>query len=160
MTDERKPRVDSAEEQVRMMAALAKTGPITPPVNVPLDDIDLPFFYSVIDEFAKSEWTSHQLELAAILARNMADLTRESIDLRAEGSIIYTEKGTPVVNPRKTIIQMCSSTILAMRRSLALHARGKAGDNRAAGRSASAAKDVEKDNPLEDEDELLATPVN
>jgi hypothetical protein len=36
----------------------------------------------VIAEFAKSEWTAHQLEIAAMLARTMADLNREQMALR------------------------------------------------------------------------------
>ena len=70
----RRARIDSATEQVRVMSAAAQ--PIEPPSNVPLEPGDLPFFASVIAEFARSEWTAHQLELAAMLARTMADLER------------------------------------------------------------------------------------
>jgi hypothetical protein len=72
-----------------------------------------------------SEWTAHQLELAAMLARTMADLNREQQALRAEGSVVHTEKGTPVVNPRKAVVQMHASSILSFRRSLSLHARAR-----------------------------------
>jgi hypothetical protein len=117
----RKARIDSASEAVRLMSAAAKT--IVPPSNVPLDESDLPFFASVIAEFARSEWTAHQLELAAMLARTMADLNREQQLLREEGSTLTTLKGTPVVNPRKAVVQMHASSILSFRRSLSLHAR-------------------------------------
>lgn len=121
----RKPRIDSAHEAVRVMAGALK--PIDPPSNVPLDAGDLPFFESVIAEFARSEWTAHQLELAAMLARTMADLEREQRELRAEGSVSVTERGTPVVNPRKMVVQMHASSILSFRRSLSLHARPRRG---------------------------------
>ena len=81
------------------MSRAAET--ISPPSNVPLEKCDLPFFASVIAEFARSEWSMHQLELAAMLARTMADLNREQQVLRKEGSVVTTEKGTPVVNPRR-----------------------------------------------------------
>jgi hypothetical protein len=36
-----------------------------------------------------------------------------------------TERGTPVVNPRKSVVQMHAATILSFRRSLSLHARAR-----------------------------------
>lgn len=148
----RKARIDSAAEAVKVMAKAA--GEIDPPGNVPLDDGDLPFFQNVIAEFARSEWTAHQLEIAAMLARTMADLTREQGLLRAEGGVAYSDKGTPVANPRKSIVQMHASSILSFRRSLSLHARAQVGETRDASKRRAIAKDIEADNPLEDE--LLA----
>ena len=150
----RKARVDSASEAVRIMSKAAS--PMEPPSNVPLDDEDIPFFENVIAEYARSEWTAHQLELAAMLARTMADLTREQRLLREEGGVSYSEKGTPVANPRKSIVQMHASSILSFRRSLSLHARAQAGETRDVARRRGAAKDIESDNPLEDD--LLARP--
>ena len=150
----RKARVDSASEAVRIMAKAATE--IAPPENVPLDAEDLPFFRNVIAEYARSEWSAHQLEIAAMLARTMADLTREQGLLRTEGGVAYSEKGTPVANPRKSIVQMHASSILSFRRSLSLHARAQAGEARDAGKRRAMAKDIEADNPLEDD--LLAKP--
>lgn len=148
----RKGRVDSAAEAVRIMAKSAAE--ITPPENVPLDDGDLPFFRNVIAEYARSEWTAHQLEIAAMLARTMADLVREQNLLREEGGVAYSEKGTPVANPRKSIVQMHASAILSFRRSLSLHARAQAGEARDVAKRRGVAKDIEESSPLEDE--LLA----
>lgn len=150
----RKARIDSAAEAVRVMAKA--TTEIQPPSNVPLDEEDLPFFHNVIAEYARSEWSSHQLELAAMLARTMADLTREQKLLRDEGGVAYSEKGTPVANPRKSIVQMHASSILSFRRSLSLHARAQAGEARDVAKRRGAAKEIEGDNPLEDD--LLARP--
>lgn len=150
----RKARIDSAAEAVRVMAKA--TTEIHPPSNVPLDEEDLPFFRNVIAEYARSEWSSHQLELAAMLARTMADLTREQKLLRDEGGVAYSEKGTPVANPRKSIVQMHAGSILSFRRSLSLHARAQAGEARDVAKRRGAAKGIEGDNPLEDD--LLARP--
>lgn len=136
------------------MARAAKS--ITPPSNVPLDERDMPFFASVIAEFARSDWSAHQLELAAMLARTMSDLEQEQRDLRTEGAVVHTEKGTPVVNPRKAVVQMHAGTILSFRRSLALHARAQGGDARDIAKRRGMAKGVEADNPLDDD--LLAKP--
>jgi hypothetical protein len=150
----RRQRIDSTAAAVKVAASAARD--IVPPDHVPLDGDDLIFFRSVIDEFARSEWTAHQLELAAMLARVMADLNREQQALREEGSVMVTEKGTPVVNPRKTIIQMHASTILSYRRSLSLHARAQKGEARDAGKRRAAAKQIEADTAIDDD--LLARP--
>jgi hypothetical protein len=151
----RKARVDSAAEAARIMGKAASV--ISPPANVPLDAEDLPFFNNVISEYARSEWSAHQLELAAMLARTMADLTREQKLLRDEGGVAYSEKGMPLANPRKSIVQMHAASILSFRRSLSLHARGQNGEARDVAKRRDAAKSIEADNPLE-EDDLLARP--
>jgi hypothetical protein len=150
----RKARIDSASEAVRVMSAAAKK--IVPPDNVPLDETDLLFFASVIAEFARSEWTAHQLELAAMLARTMSDLNREQVALREEGSVCMSEKGTPVVNPRKTVVQMHAATILSFRRSLALHARAHTRDLADIAKRQGKAIAIALDNPLDDG--LIARP--
>jgi hypothetical protein len=156
MPIKRRQRIDSATGAVRVMAAATK--PIDPPSNVPLDDGDLPFFASVLAEFARSEWSAHQLELAAMLARTMADLAREQAALRTEGSVVATERGTPVVNPRKAVVQMHAGTILSFRRSLSLHARAQGGEARDVGKRRKQSREIEGDNPLAEDDGLLARP--
>ena len=119
----KKSPVTSIKSQIEIAAKASRE--IKVPDHVALQPIDMPFWDSVISEFARSEWTDHQLELAAMLARTMADLDREQKLLRVEGSVAYSERGTPVANPRKAIIQMHAGTILSFRRSLALNARAK-----------------------------------
>jgi hypothetical protein len=151
---DRKSRVDSASEAVRVVSGAAQE--IAPPSNVPLEAGDLPFFVSVIAEFARADWTAHQLELAAILARTMADLEREQRLLRKEGAVAYSEKGTPVVNPRKIVVQMHASSVLSFRRSLSLHARAQAGEARDVAKRRDAAKEIEAGAQLDDD--LIARP--
>lgn len=150
----RRAPISSASEAVAVMQSAQKQ--ISPPSTVPLEDCDLPFFANVLEEFARSEWTAHQLELAAMLARTMSDLNTEQQALRQEGSVVYTEKGTPVVNPRKTVIQMHASTILSYRRSLGLHARAQSGEARDIGKRRDSVKAIEAG--AEIEDDLLARP--
>lgn len=149
---EKKNRVDSVAEAVRIASAASEE--IQFPENVPLDDGDVPFFKNVIAEYARAEWSAHQLEIAAMLARTMADLVREQDLLRTEGAVSYSEKGTPVANPRKAIVQMHASSILSFRRSLALHARAIQGEARDAAKRREAAKDIEAG--ATSDDELLA----
>src|SRR3546814_9847596 len=92
----RKQRIDSATAAVKVMQGATRE--IAPPAHVRMSEEDWPFWHSVIAEFARSEWTDNQLEMAAMLARAMADLEREQYELRAEGSVMTSERGTPVVN--------------------------------------------------------------
>ena len=149
----RRGRIDSTEAAVEVTRAASQQ--ITPPSNVPLEDCDMAFFASVIAEFARSEWSAHQLELAAMLARTMADLERDQRLLRIEGPVIATEKGTPVVNPRKSVVQMNASIILSYRRSLQLHARAQGGEARDTAKRRDIAKGIEAG---VDDDDLLARP--
>lgn len=150
----RRKRVDGVDAAVTIAQASQRA--ILPPSNVPLDDRDMPFFASVLAEFARSEWTAHQLELAAMLARTMSDLEAEQRLMRSEGSICFTDKGTPVINPRKTAVQMHYSNIHSARRSLALHARAQGGEARDVGKRRGMAKGIESD--LEAGDDLIARP--
>src|SRR3954447_18037183 len=87
----RKARIDSVTEAVRVMSAASRQ--ISPPSNVPLNASDLPFFASVLAEFTRWDWTGHQLELAALLARSMHDFEREQTLMRQEGGVVFTESG-------------------------------------------------------------------
>ena len=144
----KRQRIDTITAEVEIASKASRQ--IVVPAHVPLEREDLPFWNSVLAEFARSEWTDHQLELAAMLARTMADLEREQRALRDEGAVMMSEKGTPVVNPRKTVIQMHAGTILSFRRSLSLHARAQHGEAEKIGPRRAAAKDVESkmDNAL------------
>ena len=151
----RRKRIDTVAGNVEVMVKSAAAN-LSPPDSVPLEPRDLPFFANIIGEFARSEWTGHQLELAAMLARTMSDLEEDQREMRKEGCVAYSEKGTPVVNPRKTVIQMHVATIMSTRRSLSLHARAQGGEARDVGKRRDVARTVEDGNPLDDD--LLARP--
>lgn len=135
--------ITSPSSAIRIMQGANRE--LAPPGHVRLQDEDWPFWHSVIAEFARAEWTDHQLELAAFLARDMANLEREQFELRKEGSVMATERGTPVVNPRKSVVQATASTILSMRRSLSLHARAQGGEAREVGKRKAIGKGVESE---------------
>lgn len=150
----RKQRVDSNAAAVQIMQG--STRQIQPPSHVPLDDMDWPFFENVIEEFARSEWTEHQIELAAMLARTMAQLEQEQRTLRTEGYIAVRENGTTVENPRARAVKSLTGDILSFRRSLSLHARAKQGEARDVAKRQAQAKAIEADLGGDD---LLATPT-
>jgi hypothetical protein len=148
----RKQRIDSSAAAVRIVQGAVRH--IAPPSHVPLDDCDWPFWENVVAEFARSEWTEHQLEIAAMLARTMANMEAEQRQLRIEGFIAVRENGTTVENPRGRVVKSLAGDILSLRRSLALHARARSGDNRDAAKQREAGRALEADLS----DDLLATP--
>src|SRR6185436_4816486 len=141
---------DSTSEVVRVMRDAHKQ--IVPPPNVPLDKGDLPFFVNIIEEFARADWSPHQLELAALLARSMNDVTVEQTMMRDEGAVIQGDKG-PMTNPRKNIIHLHFQNILGLRRTLALHAASR-GETEHLAKRIAIGKSIEAQSPFNDE--LLA----
>lgn len=148
----RRKRIDSVDAAVEV--AQRSQQQINPPSNVPLGKEDLPFFSSVIDEFARSEWSPHQLELAALLAKKMRLLRDELATLEEEGFSLMTEKGSPCQNPRLGGVRMLDTSIMATRRTLQLHARAKGGETRDVAKRRGVAKEYEN-GPADD---LLARP--
>lgn len=129
------------------------------PEHVRLEPGDLPYWEGVLAEFPRNEWSQHQLELAAMLARAMADLHREQTALRNEGSVVATASGTVKSNPRSQSVTAAAALVLSIRRSLAMNARARVGDSRTiAGqrRRALAIQDVI--DGIDDPDCLLARP--
>ena len=151
----RKQRIDSAAAAVRV--AMSANKQIEPPAHIRMTNEDMPFFNSVIKEFARSEWSDHQLEIAAMLARTMCDLERDQADLREAGTILYTDKDHPFINPLKGAVTQGGNQILAMRRSLSLHARAQAGDSRDVSKRQAKSKAME--DAFSDPDSLLARPM-
>lgn len=149
----KRPPITSPSEAVRIMQGAGRE--IVPPSHVPLDDMDWPYWHNVVGEFARAEWTEHQLELAAMLARTMANLEQEQRTLRAEGFIAVRENGTSVENPRARAVKSLTGDILSLRRSLALHARAKSGDSRSDASRREQAKELEH----QVADDFLAAPV-
>jgi len=154
----RKPRSDSVSNAIRIMQGAKRE--IAPPTHIPLQDIDWPFWESVVAEFARADWTEHALELAAMLARTMAEAEENQRLMREEGVIIERDtlnkegqviRTVTIENPRARVCQSLMGQILALRRSLALHAKAKSGSNADAGKQRGANKRTEQAAANEDD---------
>lgn len=161
----RAPRSDSVTMAV--MAAQGAGKMLDPPAHVPLQEKHIPFWNSIIDEFASFEWTDHQLELAAVLATSMCRLAEQNFLLDQEGVMIEAESKKKskrkywTVNPRNALVQSISATVLSQRRSLSLHARARGGEGRDIGKRRAQAKATEGaiGAAFEDDDDgLIARP--
>jgi hypothetical protein len=151
----RKQRIDSATAAVRVMQEAQRE--IAPPAHVALDAGDWPYWKSVVAEFPKIEWTEHQLEVAAQLAKSMADLEAERNALRLEGYVITLDSGKPVANPRHGVSRDLTNSVMSLRRNLSLHARAKQGEARDVAKRRDQANEIARDNPLDDD--LIAKPM-
>lgn len=129
----RRPRVDSAEEQARIAAAANKT--ITSD-RIPLWDHEKPFFDAIITERAKADWTDHMIDMAAVLAKQIAKLAADPEHTRLAASIV------------------------AMRRSLGLHSQAKDGDLDKMENRRNLSKDIENGALDASEDDFIARPFN
>lgn len=138
-------------------AAQAAASPLPKlPDHVKLNKCDLPFFEAILRARAREEWDEVSVVLAAQLARCQRNIEEEAAKLEAEGSVIENARGTPVMNPRHSVLEQLSRREMAVMRSLRLTgtASGDVRDlekNRKLQRQAEGLKDE-----LKDEDDLLA----
>lgn len=147
-------RADSASSAVNAMVNAAK-GTIPAPAHVKLRDGDAVFWEGVVRARARDEWTETDLVVAGQLARCLRDIEDEQQALDLEGTVIKNDKGTPVVNPRVSVLEQFARREMALMRTL-----------RMGGRVAGAARDLGKARDIErqsrkvreelEDDELLA----
>lgn len=150
----RKQRIDSKTAQVEVMLKASRK--IEAPAHSPLDADAGPFWDEIIAARAVSEWSDHDLACAADLANAMAQLVENRSKLRTEGEVQANAAGTPMTNPRVSVVHGLHAQIRAGRQSLYIHGRA-AGEARDVGKRRAQAKEIEAGNPLAGDD-LLARP--
>lgn len=147
-------RADSASSAVKAMLNAARDT-IEAPAHVKLRDGDQVFWEGVVRARARDEWTETDLVVAGQLARCLRDIEDEQQALDDEGTVIKNDKGTPVVNPRVSVLEQFARREMALMRTL-----------RMGGRVAGAARDEAPGRKIErqsrklreelEDDELLA----
>ena len=152
MANKQKNRTDSIEfAHNEMVTPLPK-----PPAHIHLPEKATPFWDSIINEMGSDDWSPHQLEVAAFLAGAMADYEHENRLLRQEGIIVRGK-----VNQRKRVADALVNRIMALRRSLSLHARAKLGEARDLAFRRKWAQNIRNgDNELDEYDDYIARPTD
>lgn len=117
-------------EQESFSNAMAK---IEPPAHVLLRDCDWPFWYAITAVRASNSWNDTDLAKAANLARCQSDIERLAQEIEAEGDIIKNDRGTPIVNPKHTLLEALSRREVAISRVLHVHAEATIGRSRDSG---------------------------
>lgn len=110
-------RSDSAAAAVKAMLNAAKDD-IAPPAHVKLRAGDEVFWGAVVRTRARDEWTETDLVVAGQLARCLHDIEKEQVLLDDEGTVTVNEKGTPVVNPRVSVLEQFARREMALMRTL------------------------------------------
>jgi hypothetical protein len=118
----KRTRSDSAASAVKAMVDAAKPE-IPPPDYVVLTESAMPFWSGVVRARARDEWAEVDLVVAAQLAQCQADIAEEDADLRIEGKVIRNDKGTPVMNPRTTVLEQLARREMALMRTLRMGGR-------------------------------------
>lgn len=147
-------RADSAASAVKAMVNAAKDD-IQVPAHVKLRDGDKVFWDGVVRARARDEWTETDLVVAGQLARCLHDIENEQAALDIEGTVIKNDKGSPVVNPRVSVLEQFARREMALMRTLRMGGRvaGAARDEAPARKIERQSRKLREE--LED-DELLA----
>lgn len=127
-TKPRRTRADSAASAVQAMVSASQPD-IAVPAYVTLTESAVPFWAGVVRARTRDEWTEVDLVVAAQLAQCQADIAEEDALLREEGKVIRNDKGTPVMNPRTTVMEQLARREMALMRTLRMGGR-VAGDAR------------------------------
>lgn len=120
---------NSASCAVKAMADAIK-GPHQPPSHVAMREGDWPFWDAIMCARARDEWLAVDLVVAVQLARTQADIERESALLDQEGSMLENARGTMVMNPRVSVLEMLARREMAIMRSLRMAGPVARGDPR------------------------------
>jgi hypothetical protein len=111
-------------------AAMAMAKIPEPPMHIHLPAEARPTWEAIVRARDYTSWTAVDLEHAANLACCLADLERLRHEVRREGDIIENLRGTPIVNPKHTLIETLSRRSVAISRMLHVHAEATVGESR------------------------------
>ena len=112
-------RSDSVTAAVKAMVN-ASLPDLEPPSHAKLREKDQPFWTDIIKSRSRDEWAKTDLVVAVQLCRCQSDIETEAELLDAEGSVIENQKGTPVMNPRHSVLEQLARRELALMRTLGL----------------------------------------
>ena len=151
-------RSDTASEATRRMTD-ALSGPVQPPAHVALRETDWPFWHSIVSARAKDSWNNADLEMAGNLARTKADIDRLGKEIDEEGDTIENQRGTPVMNPKHTLLETLSRRAVALSRMLHVHAEATQGRARDTGKRGKAEQETEGALEQVQDDDLITRPT-
>jgi hypothetical protein len=151
----RKPRSDSAEAAIKAALNAATPAPQIPD-SVKLSEKHLPFWKAIISSRARNEWTDATLIVAAQLARTQYEIEFESEALEKEGSVVENQRGTPIMNPRQTVMEQLCRREMALMRTLGISGSVANGDKRDLQKARQMQQQAEKLAKELEEDDLLA----
>lgn len=153
----RRPRADTAAAALKAMTEAALCT-LRAPAHVSMTTAAEPFFSAIVLVRARDDWNDVDLTVAAQLAQCQADIAEEDSKLRTEGRVLDNKRGTPVMNPRTTVLEQLARREMALMRILRMggKAAGDPRDMAPAAKTAANARAARRQVEQED-DGLLAT---
>lgn len=152
-----KTRSDDRNFQTEIMKSAAKG--VQPPTFVELQPEHMSYWNAITQ--ARAEWTQIDLIHAANLARTLYNIDEETRALEHEGSVLLNARGTPVMNPRFSILEQLSRRSVALSAKLQVHAAATIGEvENNKKKNKAKQKAVKALESMDDEDDfLLAQPT-
>lgn len=150
----KKQRVDTLKGAQTTMEGVLNGIGIPDWVRVPEDA--KPFWKSITSARAADRWNDTDLEAAAELARTKANIERLNIEVEQEGDTIINAKGTPIVNPKHSLLETLTRRMVALSRMLQVHAEATQGKSREQVKANKAQQGARQ--AVHDSDDLIAKP--
>lgn len=122
------------------------------PDHVTVPDAAMKFWRSITKARAADRWNDSDLEVAAELARTKASIERLNGELEAEGDVIKNDRGTPIVNPKHSLLETLTRRMVALSRMLQVHAEATQGKSRDQVPANKAQKEAQKAAEATDDD--------
>lgn len=154
----KRQRTDTVTGAANAIQGAAKE--IDPPDWVTVPEPALKFWRSITRARSADRWNDADLENAAELARTKASIERLNIELADEGDIITNERGTPIVNPKHSLLETLTRRMVALSRMLQVHAEATQGKARDQVKGNKAQQEAGEHLKETQENSLLAKPMH
>lgn len=148
-----KERKDSAHVQTKMMEDIANG--IQPPVKLKPEEL---VFFKIITD-ARAVWTDIDLFHAACLARCMQSIQRNQERLDQEDDIIENNRGTPIANPRFSVLEILTRRSLSLSAKIQVHAAATIGESKLSRGKNTQKREMQKAMDDVEDDDLIARPT-
>jgi len=122
MRKKQKAGKNSIAKKVDMINQAIEGAVFVPPCNLTLTDFEQGLWDTFIKSRQPSDWNDPHLMLLYNLVKTQSELNNERDAYAKEESIMYTDKGTPIANPRGRIIADLSRLLISQAKPLALDA--------------------------------------
>lgn len=115
----RKRIADTTTGAVGMLME-ALQGPPDAPSGSTLLPRDIPYWDAIVATRPRSEWTSHDLQVAVLTAKSMTHVAALQAQLEESGALRETSRGDVQINPVATALDSATRRMLSLKRSLGL----------------------------------------
>jgi len=138
---------------------MARAKPPEPPQHIEVPDGAMPHWWAIVRAREYKSWTGPDLEHAANLACCLYDCERLRRDIRVEGDVLENKRGTPIVNPKHTLLEQLSRRSVALSRLIHVHAEATSGKARDEAERNKKQREV-SDKGKGSKDSLIAEPMH